>query len=101
MGVFNLLRAKNIVVAADVIGALSLDGFDGLKQPFDARLHTIRPHEGQIESAAHILNLISNSQIANKLPEKKHDVQDPIRFGACHKFMVLLVMQLPMLKEYF
>lgn len=79
-GVFNLLRAKNIVVAADVIGALSLDGFDGLKQPFDARLHTIRPHEGQIESAAHILNLISNSQIANKLPEKKHDVQDPYSF---------------------
>jgi histidine ammonia-lyase len=79
-GVFNLLRAKKIVVAADVIGSLSLDGFDGLKEPFDARLHLIRPHLGQIESAARILNLIENSPISNKSLDQKYDVQDPYSF---------------------
>ena len=76
-GIWNLLHAKNILEAADCIGALSLDGFDGLKEPFDSRLHDIRPHPGQIESANRIHDLIEKSPIANKPREKKHDVQDP------------------------
>src|ERR1041385_7190109 len=60
-GMWNLLRAKNILEAADAIGALSLDAFDGLKEPFDPRLHDIRPHPGQIESASRILDFIEKS----------------------------------------
>ncbi len=79
-GIWNLLHAKNILEAADAIGALSLDGFDGLKEPFDPRLHDIRPHPGQIESSSRILDLIEKSPIANKPRDKKHDVQDPYSF---------------------
>lgn len=79
-GTWNILHAKNILEAADAIGALSLDAFDGLKSPFDARLHDIRPHPGQIESASRILELIDKSPIANKPANEKRDVQDPYSF---------------------
>ncbi len=79
-GCWNILHAKNLLEAADAIGALSLDGFDGLKSPFDSRLHDIRPHPGQIQSASRILDLIDKSPIANKPQAQKHDVQDPYSF---------------------
>ncbi|CAN5906136.1 histidine ammonia-lyase [soil metagenome] len=79
-GTWNILHAKNILEAADAIGALSLDAFDGLKSPFDPRLHDIRPHPGQIQSASRILDLIDKSPIANKPGEEKRDVQDPYSF---------------------
>lgn len=79
-GTWNILHAKNLLEAADAIGALSLDAFDGLKEPFDARLHDIRPHPGQIQSASRILELIEQSAIANKPREQKKDVQDPYSF---------------------
>ncbi|MBI3511547.1 MAG: histidine ammonia-lyase [Bacteroidetes bacterium] len=79
-GVWILLRSKNILEAADAIGALSLEGYDGLREPFDPRLHDIRPHPGQIHSASRILQLIEKSEIANKPKEKKADVQDPYSF---------------------
>jgi histidine ammonia-lyase len=79
-GTWCLLHGKNILEAADAIGALSLDAFDGLKEPFDPRLHDIRPHPGQIAAASRILGLIDKSPIANKPRAQKHDVQDPYSF---------------------
>lgn len=79
-GIWCLLHGKNILEAADAIGALSLDAFDGLKEPFDPRLHDIRPHPGQITTAARILDLIEKSPIAGKPRAEKHDVQDPYSF---------------------
>ncbi len=76
----HLLHARNILDAADAIGALSLDAFDGLKEPFDPRLHDIRPHPGQITAASRILDLLEKSPIANKPMDKKSDVQDPYSF---------------------
>ncbi|MCX6312424.1 MAG: histidine ammonia-lyase [Bacteroidetes bacterium] len=79
-GVSNVLHAKNILEAADAIASLSLDAFDGLKEPFDPRLHDIRPHPGQIQTASRVLELIEKSAIANKPREQKKDVQDPYSF---------------------
>ncbi|HTL81134.1 MAG TPA: histidine ammonia-lyase, partial [Bacteroidia bacterium] len=79
-GIWNLIHAKNILEAADAIGAMSLDAFDGLKEPFDPRLHDIRPHPGQIQTASRVLDLIEKSPIANKPRDKKYDVQDPYSF---------------------
>jgi histidine ammonia-lyase len=79
-GCWSLLRGKNLLEAADVIAALSLDAFDGLKEPFDPRLHDIRPHPGQISVASRMLDLLEKSPIANKSRATKHDVQDPYSF---------------------
>ena len=76
-GVWCLLKAKQIADAADVIGALSLEGFDGRPEPFFAQLHTIRPHAGQLHTAARIRRLLEGSELITR--EKKH-VQDPYAF---------------------
>jgi histidine ammonia-lyase len=75
-----LIRAKQLTRAADGIAAMSLDAFDGLTEPFDARLQDIRPHAGQIEVASNILDWLHGSAIAGKSSAQKHDVQDPYSF---------------------
>jgi histidine ammonia-lyase len=79
-GIYSLLTAKDLADAADMIASLSLDAFDGLREPFDPRLHDIRPHPGQITVAARVDTFLEHSAIANKPKNKKHDVQDPYSF---------------------
>jgi len=62
---------------ADVIGAISLDAFDGRIEPFHKRIQEIRPHKGQIKTAARISNILDNSELIHQ--EKEH-VQDPYSF---------------------
>jgi histidine ammonia-lyase len=76
-GVFTLLKAFKIVKYADIIGALSLDAYDGLLEPFMAQVQEIRPHAGQIETAANFRFLLEGSELISR--RKKH-VQDPYSF---------------------
>lgn len=56
-----LLEAEQLAKAADIIGAMSLEAQLGSPRPFDAEVHRVRPHPGQIESAANLRALLSNS----------------------------------------
>jgi histidine ammonia-lyase len=76
-GVFAMLRAFDIVKLADLIGALSLDAFDGRIEPFHKNLHEVRPHQGQIETARNIRNILEGSEL---IARKKKHVQDPYSF---------------------
>jgi len=76
-GVYNLFKAKKMVYLADVIAALSLDAFDGRIEPFDALVQEVRPHAGQIQTAAFIKELLTGSDLISR--PKKH-VQDPYSF---------------------
>ena len=75
--VWNLLKAKRLMEQADKIAALSLDAFDGRLEPFTHGVHAIRPHNGQIETAAAIRNILAGSEIAGR---PKQHVQDPYSF---------------------
>jgi histidine ammonia-lyase len=75
--VWNLLKAKRLMRQADKIAALSLDAFDGRLEPFTHGVHAIRPHNGQIETAAAIRNILEGSEIAGR---PKQHVQDPYSF---------------------
>lgn len=56
-------KMHNILEAADLTGALSLEGLMGTYKPFDPRLHAIRPYAGN-QLVAHRLNtLLSGSGI--------------------------------------
>ena len=48
--VYSLLKAFRLMDYADIIGALSLDSYDGLIEPFMAQVQEIRPHQGQIKT---------------------------------------------------
>ncbi|MBA3970662.1 MAG: histidine ammonia-lyase [Bacteroidetes bacterium] len=76
-GVWCLLQTKRLNIAADVIGAISLDAFDGRIDPFKPHIHAIRPHKGQINTAANMRKLLEGSEIIKR---KKEHVQDPYSF---------------------
>ncbi len=75
--VYALILARRLFAATSVVSALSLEAFDGLEAPFISSLHTIRPHEGQIEISRRMRALLKGSQL-QKRPKKQ--VQDPYSF---------------------
>ncbi|KGN82131.1 histidine ammonia-lyase [Porphyromonadaceae bacterium COT-184 OH4590] len=75
--VWCMIGAEKISEAADIIGALSLEGFDGRIEPFNEAVHIIRPHKGQLQTAVRISELLKGSEIINR---KKIHVQDPYSF---------------------
>jgi len=76
-GVYSLLKTFRIADQADMIGALSLDAFDGLIEPFMENIQRIRPHKGQAQTAAHFRSILEGSEMQVK--PKKH-IQDPYSF---------------------
>ena len=76
-GVWLMIESEKISNAADIIGALSLDAYDGRIEPFYPSVHKIRPHYGQLETAERFNNILSGSEIIVR--EKEH-VQDPYSF---------------------
>lgn len=76
-GVWCAFHAQRLLKLANTIGALSLDVFDGRREPFLPQVHAIRPQRGQQKVAAAILALLEGSELIRQ--EKKH-VQDPYSF---------------------
>ncbi len=76
-GVFAILRAFAISKKADLIAALSLEAFDGCIDPFYEGIQKMRPHQGQIDTAANFCKLLEGSELISR--EKAH-VQDPYSF---------------------
>lgn len=58
-----LQRFHNCLEAADIIGAMSLEALTGTKAPFDERLHTLRPFEGNTLVAQRLRRLLEGSAI--------------------------------------
>lgn len=76
-GVHNLLKAYKLSYFADIIGTISLEGFDGNKSPFLAHSHIIRPHNGQLKTAERISEFLEGSEI---IAQDTKQVQDPYSF---------------------
>ncbi|MCZ4320000.1 histidine ammonia-lyase [Aequorivita viscosa] len=76
-GVYILLKSYKISYLADLIGAISVDAFDCNMSPFNALVHLVRPHRGQVKTAEQLLEFLEGSELG--LSEKKN-VQDPYSF---------------------
>ncbi|HSM86090.1 MAG TPA: histidine ammonia-lyase [Candidatus Limnocylindrales bacterium] len=63
VGTLALLAAENLTATADVLGAMTLDALRGTDVAFDERIHSARPHAGQMKVAANLRRLLSGSQI--------------------------------------
>ena len=63
IGCFELAAAQALADAADLICAMTIDGLRGTPRAFDPRLHQVRPHPGQIASAANLAAYLEGSQI--------------------------------------
>jgi histidine ammonia-lyase len=72
----NLFDAEDLLQAAVVAGALSVDAAAGSVKPFDARIHELRGQPGQVEVAAAYRALLQGSEI-NVSHRDCGKVQDP------------------------
>ena len=75
-GVYVLEKVLGYLTIADILAAMSLEALQGSIKPFDARIHQLRPHPGQIRVAENIRSLLLDSEI---LESHRHcgKVQDP------------------------
>jgi histidine ammonia-lyase len=76
-GVASLLKVFRLSELADIIGALSLDAFDGRIEPFMDELQKIRHHKGQIQTADRYRTILEGSELISRY---KEHVQDPYSF---------------------
>jgi histidine ammonia-lyase len=90
VGALALERAERLARTADVSGSMSLEALKGTPAAFDERIHLARPHPGQVESAAHLRELLRESEIRASHLEGDPRVQDayslrcmPQVHGAC------------------
>jgi len=75
MGALLVRRAINLVILADAAAALSLEALNGTDRAFDPRVHQLRPHPRQIESAAFLRACLRGSELVRK--DLASNVQDP------------------------
>jgi histidine ammonia-lyase len=76
LALVNLFSIDNLYATALVSGALSVDAAEGSASPFDARIHELRGHPGQISAAAAYRELLADSAI-NSSHRECGKVQDP------------------------
>ncbi|MDX1462788.1 MAG: aromatic amino acid ammonia-lyase, partial [Marinirhabdus sp.] len=76
-GTYTLLKAHKLSYLADVIGAISVDAFDCNMSPFNALVHLVRPHRGQVKTAERIVEFLEDSELGKS---EKENVQDPYSF---------------------
>ena len=72
-----LFEAEALLQSALITGAMSTDAARGSDTPFDPRIHTLRRHRGQIETAATLRELMTGSAIRASHLVGDERVQDP------------------------
>ena len=58
-------RLSNLLINADITGAMMIEGLMGSIKPFSQELHELRPYIGNKHVAQTILNLLKDSEIVN------------------------------------
>ncbi|MGH2462199.1 MAG: histidine ammonia-lyase, partial [Candidatus Limnocylindria bacterium] len=77
LGALAMADARELVISADVVGAMSLEALLGTAAAFDEALIGARPHPGQIASAARLRWLLADSEIGTSHRDSPHRLQDP------------------------
>src|ERR1051326_4489114 len=73
---FSIVDARMLVRAADVACALSIEALLGHARPYDERVQALRPHPGQLDSAANLRALLAGSPLMASHRDSRHAVQD-------------------------
>ena len=67
-------RAINLVLTADIVGALSLEALHGTDRAYDPRVHALRPHPRQINCADFLRRVLAGSRYLRR--DDPNNVQD-------------------------
>lgn len=77
VGGLALARARHVLEAADLAGAMSLEAMTGTPVPFDEAVQRLKPHPGQGRCAARLRSLLAGSEIRRSHLHNDPRVQDP------------------------
>jgi len=72
-----LFETELVFQTALIAGALTTDAYRGTDTPFDARIHLLRKHQGQIEAASALRDLMAGSALRASHLDNDDRVQDP------------------------
>jgi histidine ammonia-lyase len=73
---FSVVDASMLARAADLACALSIEALLGTDRPYDERVQALRPHPGQLDSAANLRALLAGSPLLASHRHSRHAVQD-------------------------
>ena len=76
MGALAFLRAATALEAAEVAGAMTVEGLRGTPEAFRAEVQAVRPHQGQATTAARLTFLLRESEIRESHRHGDPRVQD-------------------------
>lgn len=76
-GIYNLVQSDRLLHWADLIAAVSFEAFDCVASPLHEKIHSIRSHKGQVDTAKKLRTFLEGSEITS---QKKRQVQDPYSF---------------------
>lgn len=74
IGALAVYDGINLSKTADIIAGLTIEALNGVVDAYDSRVHKIRPHDGQINTAQNLLNLLDASEMTTRQGEIR--VQD-------------------------
>lgn len=74
VGVLTVYDALNLVKASDIAAALSFEAQNGVVDALDHKVHDVRPHKGQMDTARILLQLLDESKMTTRQGEIR--VQD-------------------------
>lgn len=75
IGALALYDAMNLSKVADLVAALTFEACNGIVTALDKKVHMVRPHKGQQDTAKNLRQLLEESQMTTKQGDIR--VQDP------------------------
>jgi histidine ammonia-lyase len=76
LGLWALIRTKDLLRIADIVGAITLEALLGTLTPFEARIQKTRSHPGQRSVASNFRKILSGSPIVASHKSDDPRVQD-------------------------
>ena len=74
VGVVTAYEAIQLLKLSDISSAMTVEALRGITDAFDPRLHAVRPHQGQMDTAENLLRILADSALTTKQGELR--VQD-------------------------
>ena len=81
VGLLTTYDAINLLKTADIAYGLTMEALNGITCAMDERVHDVRPHKGQINTAKNILDILKNSEMTSKQGDIR--VQDAYSLRCC------------------
>ena len=74
VGTIVAYEAIQLLKLSDISAAMTVEALRGITDAFDPRLHAVRPHQGQMDTAENMLRILAKSELTTKQGEIR--VQD-------------------------